>query len=206
MKFSDINKRYTEIVTEYISSGYTFNAASMGGSQGEIANVDLTNGSEIIRIYVDSFTDWGSLFGQDGVEIVVGRNTDDVIPNEYRGHDTVWNNHLDVIRREKFYKVGDDYSHGRMYGTLEEANAANEKRFARWEAKNIKAEAFTPSPDMIAVAKRIVREKIGYRRITEADIKLEKNNGRYIVSYRSSVHHKGCAEQMNQIPYHPYQL
>lgn len=184
MKFSDINKRYTEIVTEYITNGYAFNAASMGGSQGEIANVDLTNGSEIIRIYVNSFTDWNSLFGQEGVEIVIGRNTDAVIPNEYRGHDTVWNNHLEVIRCERFYKIGDDYRHGQMYGTLEEANAANEKRYARWKAKNTKAEPFTPSPDMIAVAKRIVREKIGYRRITEAEIKLEKNNGRYIVSYR----------------------
>ena len=55
MKFADINKRYTEIVNEYIAKGYTINTATMSGSQGEIAKIDFTDGTEIIRIRVASF-------------------------------------------------------------------------------------------------------------------------------------------------------
>lgn len=183
MKFSDINKRYTEIVSEYITNGYTFNAASMGGSQGEIANIDLTNGIEIIRIYVNSFNDWNHFYGFEGIEIIVGRNTDDVVPNEYRCHSTVWNSHLDVIVCERFYKIGEDYRHGVLYGTLEEATAANKKREERYASRRSVPAQFVPSPGMIAIAKKVVREKIGYRRVTEADIKLTKENGLYTVSY-----------------------
>ena len=43
MKYAEINKRYTEIVSEYISKGYILNTATMAGSQGEIASVDLTS-------------------------------------------------------------------------------------------------------------------------------------------------------------------
>lgn len=35
MKYIDINKRYTEIVTEYMARGYIINTRTMSGSQGE---------------------------------------------------------------------------------------------------------------------------------------------------------------------------
>lgn len=35
MKFNEINKRYTELVTEYLNKGYHINAGTMAGSQGE---------------------------------------------------------------------------------------------------------------------------------------------------------------------------
>jgi len=50
MKFETINRKFTEVVSEWIGKGYAFNTATMGGSQGEIAKVDLTDGKEIIRI------------------------------------------------------------------------------------------------------------------------------------------------------------
>ena len=79
MKYADINKRFTEIVAEYISKGYTINTASMRGSQGEIAKVDLTNGTEIIRVMVNNFSDLSN--GIDGIQITVGRSTDKALPN-----------------------------------------------------------------------------------------------------------------------------
>lgn len=185
MKYAEINKRFTELVTEYISKGYTFNTASMGGSQGEIGKVDLTNSTEIIRIYVDSFSDWNHYYGLEGIEIVVGRNTDNVIPNNHNHFGTVWSSHLEILRRERFYKIGNDRKSGCLYGTIEEAEAAIEKRVARHSARERKGDTFIPTPEMMVIAKRIVREKIGSKRIVESDIKLTKHLRKYTVSYRN---------------------
>ena len=70
MKYSDINKMFTTEVNKYLAQGYRFNTASMNGSQGELAKVDLTNGTEIIRIVAHTFSkEWD----KQGVELFVGR-------------------------------------------------------------------------------------------------------------------------------------
>ena len=56
MKYSDINKMFTTEVNKYLAQGYRFNTASMNGSQSELAKVDLTNGTEIIRIVARTFS------------------------------------------------------------------------------------------------------------------------------------------------------
>jgi hypothetical protein len=48
MKKQDIRNAYTQKVTELLNQGYTIFPDTMNGSQGEIAHIDLTNGSEII--------------------------------------------------------------------------------------------------------------------------------------------------------------
>lgn len=108
MKYADINKRYTEIASEYMTAGYTLNTATMTGSQGEIASIDLTDGKEIIRVLVTSFHDWEGQNIYDGVDIIVGRASegDRVTPNGERESATLWNNHLEVLRQERFYKLG----------------------------------------------------------------------------------------------------
>lgn len=104
MKVKEINKRYTEIVMEYMTNGYYFNTTTMNGSQGEIAHTDLTDGETIIRIVMDNFRDWESQ--TEGIEIIVGKCTDESVkPNCKNGHNTIWNNRLEVIRSEKFYQV-----------------------------------------------------------------------------------------------------
>ena len=97
MKYAEINKRYTEIVAEYMAKGYTVNTTTMGGSQGEIAHLDLTDGREIIRILVDSFHEWTDT-SLDGVEIRVGRAAAEIKPNYSECHQTIWNNRLEVLR------------------------------------------------------------------------------------------------------------
>lgn len=188
MRFKDINKRYTEIVADYITKGYTINTASMGGSQGELANIDLTNGTEILRILVNSFTDWNSAYGLEGIEIVVGCCTDDVTPNDYRYNDTIWNDHLDVLNCERFYKIGEDRKNGILYGTIDDANAAIEKRVARYSARNIHPERFVPTKEMMEIATRIVREKMCFSRIRAIDVKLTKYENRYSVSYHGKTY------------------
>ncbi len=50
MKKQDIRSIYTQKVAELLEQGYTIFPDTMGGSQGEIAHIDLTNGSEILRV------------------------------------------------------------------------------------------------------------------------------------------------------------
>lgn len=55
MNYADINKQYTATVAGYLAKGYTINTRSMCGSQGDYAHIDLTDGTEVIRIMVDTF-------------------------------------------------------------------------------------------------------------------------------------------------------
>lgn len=55
MKFADINRQFTEIAESYLDHGYHINTATMGPSSGEVAHLDLTNGSVVIRIVLQSF-------------------------------------------------------------------------------------------------------------------------------------------------------
>lgn len=185
MKYIDINKRFTALVTDYIAKGYIINSASMGGSQGERAKVDLTNGIEIIRIQIDTFHDWNSDLNLEGYQIIIGRSTDNVQPNSSNDWSTVWSSHLEVISCERFYKIGSDRLNGEYLGTLEEAEQASEKRSQRYYLKKKQPVRFVPTPEMMAVAKKIVRSRFGVKRINDSEIKLSKYQREYTVSYRS---------------------
>lgn len=187
MKYADINKRFTETVAEYIAKGYAINTMSMRGSQGEITKIDMTDGKEIIRIKLDTFYEWKC--GGQGIELTVGRVNGKVKPHMNDDRVTVWNKELEVLTSEKFYGLdayGSDY-----YGTLEEAKAAWQKRYERAEAKYTGAKIVSiTSASALEIAERIVRDRMGYKRVNRSEINLTKNreSGRYMVSY----HGKKC--------------
>lgn len=79
MNYVDINKKYTATVAEYMAKGYTINTRTMSGSQGDYAHIDLTDGTEVIRIMVDTFHEWTDI-SLDGLEIIVGRADSEVTP------------------------------------------------------------------------------------------------------------------------------
>ena len=64
MKKQDIRNIYTQKVTELLNQGYTIFPDTMNGSQGEIAHIDLTNGSEILRVLLYREHHWER--GEDG--------------------------------------------------------------------------------------------------------------------------------------------
>ena len=100
MKYIDINRKFTETVSSYIAQGYIINTASMSGSQGEIAHIDLTDGKQIVRVLLDSFTEWEDYNQLEGLKLVVGIAADNVKPNDSQRCDVIWNNRLDVISCE----------------------------------------------------------------------------------------------------------
>ena len=124
MKYIDINRKFTETVSSYIAQGYIINTASMSGSQGEIAHIDLTDGKQIVRVLLDSFTEWEDYNQLEGLKLVVGIAADNVKPNDNQRRDVIWNNRLEVISCEKFYKLSSNRDDSVFYGTREEATAA----------------------------------------------------------------------------------
>lgn len=137
MKYIDINKRFTEIVSEYIATGYMLNTASMNGSEGEISKVDLTDGKEILRVLITNFHDSECRYNLNGVEIVVGRvpEEDRVTPHDDSNWFNPWNTHLEKLRQERFFQVGENRRGGRFFGTQEDAEAAEMIRFQRFRSK-----------------------------------------------------------------------
>lgn len=137
MKFAEINKKFTAKVAEYIAQGWTINAGTMNGSQGEIAKIDLTVEKEVIRVMLDTEYTHDHIGNRfycfDKVQLIVGRPDSHIRVNESRDYDTIWNNRLDVIYCEEFYKIG----RGRpdWYGTKEETMAAQDKNLERYIAR-----------------------------------------------------------------------
>ncbi len=101
MKFAEINTIYSQKVAEMISAGYTINSNTMGGSQGDIAAIDLRKGEDVIRVrlcrdLIHSYEDrvWG-----DCIVMTVGRCTDRRVieTTNYSYSLTIWNKDLEVI-------------------------------------------------------------------------------------------------------------
>lgn len=176
MKYTEINKRYTAIVNGYLAQGYMINTATMSGSQGERAHIDLTDGTEVIRIVLQSFHRWEDV-PVEGFEIIVGRAAaeDKVVPNDNRDYATVWNRHLEVISTESFYNIG---RHDNWFGTKEEALEANRKSFERYENKPRKhgrtETAEIANPKAIALAKQYVLDHRIAKRVDLSQLKVMK--------------------------------
>ena len=125
MTKEDVNRIYTEKVSELLAQGYQIHTSTMGGSQGDIAHIDLSNGTEILRVYLESIPGFGDSY--DGyLTLTVGRNTDR-IRNGWS--ETVWNEHLEVLFQIKFAKVTNDF-----FTTPEESARMFERRMERYAA------------------------------------------------------------------------
>ena len=129
MKKQDIRSIYTQKVTELLNQGYTIFPDTMGGSQGEIASVDLYKGDEIIRVLLDRTIGRGEK--PDGVRLIVGRNTDRIRMNCFdKLGNTIWNNHLEILSEIEFCQIGENY-----YTDAETGRAIQKKRDARRRAR-----------------------------------------------------------------------
>ena len=179
MKFIDINREFTAAANSYMAQGYYINAGTMGGSQGEVAHIDLTNGTEIIRVLLTTFNNY---LGTEGVELIVGRVKDDIKPNQEDRWNTVWNERLEVISNKKFYKLSSNRDDSVFYGTREKATAADEKRFERYCRRDCRIKKHLPEKASPLV-KEFVRRKFGLKRVVVSNIQITKQSGVYTVTY-----------------------
>lgn len=135
MNKDDISRIYTSKIAELLSAGYQINPWTMSGSQGEIAKVDLTNGSEIIRVLIEKSYEFPI---GDIVIITIGRVVE-------QRELTIWNNHLEVCSQIKFAQIVEGY-----YTTYDEGVKIGEKRVQR----SLRC-ANWPSPDLSDAYKMI---------------------------------------------------
>lgn len=141
MKFEQINRKFTEAVADLIAKGYVINTATMSGSQGEVGKVDLTDGKEIIRVVLDNFGKPvvrlnDKFYRLDGLELIVGRVTDQVTPNSQDTWQTAWTSNLEILSSEVFYEIGRQHRDGsKWYGTREEAIAQQDREAERYRTR-----------------------------------------------------------------------
>ena len=122
MTKNDIRNLYTQKVAELLAQGYQINPETMSGSQGEIAHIDLTNGSEILRVLIESRCSYSGTYG-DILTIRVGRCTDEISGSWH----TIWNDRLETLSEIKLAKISENF-----YTTLEEGKRMAEVRHCRW--------------------------------------------------------------------------
>jgi hypothetical protein len=197
MTFAEINRKYTEIISAYLANGYVINAGTMGGSQGEITKVDLTNGQHILRVLIKRGFCTDDSCWLDTLEIVVGVAEPAVLPNKGSSrYDTVWNDKLTILREDRFYKVGTvrrGLDAGEpFYGTKAEAEAAQKKSFGRYTLKqhNTTRGFFTEAAREIGT--QYIRRKLGIKRVDKSALDVFRTGisdytpGRsdYMVIYR----------------------
>ena len=189
MKYIDINQKFTAKVAEYIAKGYTINTATMNGSQGEVAHVDLTDGKQVVRVLLDSFTEYDSFNSLSGLEIVVGTPADKVIPYDAARYNTIWNNRLEVIESERFYVLGSSERRSNpFYGTKAEAEQAEALCAERYKAKCSINTYIDLTDRYLPLAVKIVKKRTGCTRVQKANVRIHKDSKGYVVSYRSEIY------------------
>ena len=152
MNQNDINRAFTEKVTELLSRGYQIYPGTMGGSQGEIAHIDLCKDNEIIRVLLDHSAGHGER--PDGVRLIVGRNTDRIRMNCFdKLGNTIWNNRLEIFSEIEFCQIGENY-----YTDVETGRAIQKKRDARHRARRETIRRDLPDAFKCAALKYVQRQ------------------------------------------------
>ena len=136
MKKQDIRNAYTQKVTELLNQGYTIFPDTMSGHQGEIAHIDLSNGSEIIRVLLTREHRWerseGGYSG-DTICLTVGKAAPDTrVFDNWDG--LVWNNRLEPSFQIEWAWIGGNRKHD-WYTDMEEGKRISHLQWERYKAQ-----------------------------------------------------------------------
>ena len=120
MKFSEIEKVYTQKVSEYLAKGYSISTATMRGIEREYSKIDLRKGDDLVRIMivrdyktrtwrgVENFdfesVNWFPYY----VSIVVSRmdlEAFEVKEFQYDETHIFWNSDFEVVEELKFTEI-----------------------------------------------------------------------------------------------------
>jgi hypothetical protein len=197
MKFTEINAIFSQKVAEKLNAGYVLNTNTMGGSQGDIAFVDLRKGDEVIRVrlhremfskIVDEKTHiWGNY-----IAITVGKSNDErVIANKgYDGYATIWNNQLEVLEERVFWQMDSRNSDWFIEG--DEGIEALKKNNSRYNYRYPQTNVEIKGAEQIvlpAVKRHLGRKNYGVDNIMKVYKVWDNEEGRY--EYKVNTAHHG---------------
>ena len=136
MKKQDIRRIYTQKVTELLNQGYTIFPDTMSGHQGEIAHIDLTNGSEILRVLLNRGSRWDRSEGGyngDTICLTVGKASPDTrVFDNWDG--IIWNNRLEPRFQIEWAWIGGNRK-SEWYTDLEEGSRISRIQWERYKAQ-----------------------------------------------------------------------
>ena len=139
MKKQEIRKIYTQKAAELLAAGYTIFPDTMRGHQGEIAHIDFSNGSEILRLLLAKdhrYSRDESKYIGDTIILTLGKAPDDTRVYENWDGD-IWNQRLEPRFQIEWAEISDGSRRGSdWYTSLEEGVRIQEKRFARYKAQD----------------------------------------------------------------------
>lgn len=167
---ADIEKVFSEKVQEYMEKGFTIHVGSMCGSQGEIAKVDLSDGTDVYRVYLysDMARDNEHKLKTYDVCVLAVEKHEGKANTNLRGYDTIWNGRGEVVEKITWFKVSD-----RAYVSSEEIKEISALRWKRWKsrenAKNVR-ELNMDSEERRTIIRDICRKHKGYMRVKRAHI------------------------------------
>lgn len=172
MKYKSIDARMTEIVAGFIQNGWLLSTNSFSGHQGEVAKVDLTNGTDVVRIVLDSFSQFSggdadniTEYYISGYQITIGygNKLDCFHPHDPSWHSPMWTVHLQNAVSERFYCLGETYRGVDWFTTnKEEAIRAYRLRSKRYASKGSSPHHELPDAAR-KVALRILRRRKGMK-------------------------------------------
>lgn len=167
MYSSEIRTIFSNTVSALLVQGMTLYPDTMSGTQGEIAHIDLTDGSEIYRVLLTDESNWGEIPGFYGRKVVltVGKacKSDFYCPIDAaldNYHRTVWNNKLEVVSRLEWFQIGEK---GRgWYTDKSGAIAQGAKAKARFKASVIHS-VTELDEHWKAAALKYIRKQYGFK-------------------------------------------
>ena len=175
---SDIDKKFTDIVNNYLSSGYKIYTNTMGDSQGEIAKIDLTNGKEIVRVLLESRCAYRDYLGTMKIRLL-HFELDDIRPGI--GNETLWNYDDKEFSRIVYYRIS---SRGWQVFTKDEQliNEITHKRNERYK-NEFKSYICSITPEKMIT---VVNRQKGFKTLKAKDIvsiQKDATNIKYMVTF-----------------------
>lgn len=184
-KKQDIDRMFTEKVSELLAQGYQINPATMDGSQGEIAHVDLRKGEELIRVLLERRSGWDD-DAPDYLSLTVGRCAEPFRNDSFNAHETIWNNDLEILSEIKFASATLSLYDSPVYLDMASGTEAAKKRQRRWEARQLPNRRNLPEASK-SVALRWLKKQKGFKtcRLSEIEsvVRVDDKTTRKLYCY-----------------------
>lgn len=188
MNYKAVNQAFTSIVGDYLRRGYLLNTGTMGGLQSdELMHVDLTNGEEVIRVWMTSkweFNDFGpSILSY---HIIVGRVKDRRFANAANALASIWNDELEVLARKTFYsatKNRDKLWFVPYNEALKACQTRQERLHNKYQEDSLLNHELTENPKAVEIACEYLRNNLWLKRVHKKKVQVYRWNGRYCIKY-----------------------